>query len=79
MPASERGGGAFGVLNALDQHVDAVTTPEQFAVEHHGGYVEHAEFFRFIDEGLTVILLSNLSSSPLYGMAGEIAEIYLDE
>jgi CubicO group peptidase (beta-lactamase class C family) len=35
-------------------------------------------FFRFIDEGLTIILLSNLSSSPLYGMAGEIAEMYLD-
>jgi CubicO group peptidase (beta-lactamase class C family) len=34
-------------------------------------------FFRFVDEGLTIILLSNLSSSPLYGMAGEIAEMYL--
>lgn len=36
-------------------------------------------FFRFVDEGLTIILLSNLSSSPLYGMAGEIAEMYLGE
>lgn len=34
-------------------------------------------FFRFVDEGLTIILLSNLSSSPLYGMAGEIGEMYL--
>ena len=35
-------------------------------------------FFRFIDEGLTIILLANLSASPLYGMAGEIAEMYLE-
>lgn len=34
-------------------------------------------FFRFVDEGLTIILLSNLSSSPLYGMAGEIGEMYM--
>jgi CubicO group peptidase (beta-lactamase class C family) len=34
-------------------------------------------FFRFVDEGLTIILLSNLSSSPLYGLAGEIGEMYL--
>ncbi len=34
-------------------------------------------FFRFIDDDLTVIILSNLSSSPLYGIAGEIAEMYL--
>lgn len=33
-------------------------------------------FFRFVDEGLTIIVLSNLSSSPMYGMAGEIAEMY---
>jgi CubicO group peptidase (beta-lactamase class C family) len=36
-------------------------------------------FFRFVDEGLTIILLSNLSSSPLYGMAGEIGEMYLTQ
>lgn len=36
-------------------------------------------FFRFVDEGLAVILLSNLSSSPLYGLAGGIAEMYVDE
>jgi hypothetical protein len=36
-------------------------------------------FFRFVDEGLTIVLLSNLSSSPLYGMAGEIAEMCLDD
>lgn len=34
-------------------------------------------FFRFADDGLTIIVLSNLSSSPLYGMAGEIGEMYL--
>lgn len=32
-------------------------------------------YFRFVDEGLTIILLSNLSSSPLYGLAGEIGEV----
>ena len=36
-------------------------------------------FFRFIDDDLTVIILSNLSSSPLYGIAGEIAELYLPD
>ena len=34
-------------------------------------------YFRFVDDGLAVILLSNLSSSPLYGLAGEIGEMYL--
>ncbi len=34
-------------------------------------------FFRFIDDDLTVVILSNLSSSPLYSIAGEIAEMYL--
>ncbi len=35
-------------------------------------------FFRFIDIDLSVIILSNLSSSPLYGIAGEIAEMYFE-
>lgn len=34
-------------------------------------------YFRFVDANLTVVVLSNLSSSPLYGIAGEIAEMYL--
>jgi CubicO group peptidase (beta-lactamase class C family) len=34
-------------------------------------------FFRFVDEGLSIILLSNLSSSPLYPLAGEISELYV--
>jgi len=33
--------------------------------------------FRFIENDLTVIILSNLSSAPVYGIAGEIAEMYL--
>ena len=33
-------------------------------------------YFRFVDDKLTVILLSNLSSSPMYRLAGEIAEMY---
>ena len=36
-------------------------------------------FSRFVDQRLTIILLANLSSSPLYGMAGGIAEMYLEE
>jgi len=31
-------------------------------------------FFRFIENDLTVIILSNLSSAPVYGIAGEVAE-----
>ena len=34
-------------------------------------------FFRFTEDDLTIIILSNLSSAPLYGIAGEIAEMYL--
>ncbi len=34
-------------------------------------------FFRFTNDDLTIIILSNLSSSPLYGIAGGIAEMYL--
>lgn len=34
-------------------------------------------FFRFIKDDLSVIVLSNLSSSPMYTIAGEIAEMYL--
>ena len=34
-------------------------------------------YFRFVDANLTIVVLSNLSSSPMYGIAGEIAEMYL--
>jgi len=34
-------------------------------------------YFRFVDANLTVIVLSNLSSSPVYRLAGEIAETFL--
>src|SRR6202008_1319049 len=43
--AAERGRDAFGILDALHQHVDAIGAPEQFVVEHHGGHAEHAEIF----------------------------------
>ena len=36
-------------------------------------------FFRFVDNDLSIIVLSNLSSSPVYGIAGEIAEMYLNK
>ncbi|MBA4849524.1 serine hydrolase [Emticicia sp. BO119] len=35
-------------------------------------------YFHFEDKSLSIIILSNLSSSPLYPMAGEIAEMYLN-
>ena len=54
--AAERGRDGGGVLDAFDQHVDAVAAPEQFAVEYHGRHAEHAERFRFIDDA--VVLLS---------------------
>ena len=50
--AAERGRDGGGVLDAFDQHVDAVAAPEQFAVEHHGRHTEHAEFFRFLDDAV---------------------------
>ena len=36
-------------------------------------------FFRLIENDLSIIVLSNLSSSPVYGIAGEIAEMYLNK
>src|SRR6267378_5561969 len=49
MPASQRRRDRLWLLDALDQHVDAVAAPEQFAVKHHGGHAEHAEGFRLVD------------------------------
>jgi len=39
------------------------------------GYTSN--YFRFTDDNLTIIVLSNLSSSPLYEIAGHIADLYL--
>ena len=33
-------------------------------------------YFRFIDDHLSIIVLANLSSSPLYKIAGDIADLY---
>src|SRR5258707_12683509 len=52
MPASQRDRNRLGLLDAFDQQVDAVAAPEQLAIEHHGGYAEHAEGFRFIDDAV---------------------------
>ena len=52
MTAAERGRNSFRVPDALDQHVDAVAAPEQFAVEHHGGHAEDAERFRLQDDAV---------------------------
>ena len=41
------------------------------------GALRNAEFTSDTWALLTVIALSNWSSSPLYGMAGEMAEMYL--
>ena len=54
MLAAERGRSAFGISDALHQHVDAVGAPEQFAVEHHGGHTEHAQRFGFIDDAIVL-------------------------
>ena len=52
MPASQSSRDALRIADAFDQHVDAVAAPEQFAVEHHGGYAEHAERFGLIDDAV---------------------------
>ena len=36
-------------------------------------------YFRFINDDLTVLVLSNLSSSPLYEIAGHIADLYFSK
>src|SRR6516162_9356080 len=50
--AAERSRNPLRVSDALDQHVDAVAAPEQFAIEHHGGYAEHAERLGFVDDAV---------------------------
>ena len=50
MPAAKCRCDRFRILDALDQHVDAVAAPEQFAVEDHGRNAEYAERFGFIDD-----------------------------
>ena len=61
MPAAERGGDAVGIFDALHQHVDAIRSPEQFAVEHHGGHAEHAECFGIIDDAIVLGVRSAVS------------------
>src|SRR3954469_22940969 len=41
-----------GLLDAFDQHVDAVAAPKQLAVEHHGRHAEHAEHFGLVDDAV---------------------------
>src|SRR5450631_4805842 len=55
VPAPQRGRDGLGLFDAFDQHVDAVAAPEQFAVEHHGGYPEHAEGFRLVDDAVVFL------------------------
>ncbi len=50
MPASQRLGDRFGVLDALYQQINAVTAPEQFVVEHHGGHAEHTKRLGLVDD-----------------------------
>jgi CubicO group peptidase (beta-lactamase class C family) len=38
-----------------------------------------SNYFRFINDNLTVIVLSNLSNSPLYEIAGHIADLYFSK
>ena len=38
-----------------------------------------SNYFRFINDNLTVIVLSNLSYSPLYKIAGHIADLYFSK
>src|SRR6202012_4844399 len=54
MAAAQRGRRAFRVLDALDQHVDAIAAPEQFAIEDHGGDAEHAERLRLVDNAVVL-------------------------
>jgi hypothetical protein len=49
VPASGRSGDHLRVFDVFDQQLDAIAAPEQLAIEHHGGYAEHAERFGFVD------------------------------
>ena len=50
MSAAKRRRDGGGVLDALDQHIDAIATPEQFAVEHHRRNAENTKCLRFLDD-----------------------------
>ena len=47
----------------------------------HGGQKPgfSSNYFRFVDDNLTVIVLANLSNSPLYEIAGSIADLYFSK
>src|SRR5262245_31980813 len=52
VPAAQCRRDRFWIPDALDEHVDAIATPEQFAVEDHGRHAEHAERFRLVDDAV---------------------------
>ena len=54
MAAAQRRRDRFRIPDAIDQHVDAIAAPEQFAVEDHGRHAEHTERFRFIDDAVVL-------------------------
>ena len=54
MAAAQRLRDRLRIADALDQHVDAIAAPEQFAVEDHGRHAEHTERFRFIDDAVVL-------------------------
>src|SRR6478672_11198484 len=61
--APQGGRDGAGVLDAFDQHIDAVAAPEQFAVEHHGRHAEHAERFGFIDDAVVLFSCGSCDKS----------------
>ena len=54
MAAAQRRRDRFRIPDALNQHVDAIAAPEQFAVEDHGRHAEHTERLRFIDDAVVL-------------------------
>src|SRR6202012_1656320 len=52
MPAAEGRDRAIGILDALDQEIDAIAAPNQFAVEYHGRHAEPAERLRLVDDAI---------------------------
>ena len=77
MTASQRCRDTAGALDALDQHVDTVATPEQFAVEHHGGHAEHAERLRLADDPIVFrrFWSHDLEIDELADISGLIASV----
>src|SRR5262245_3901369 len=70
--AAERGGDAFGIPDALHQHVDAIGAPEQLIVEHHGGYAEHAEIFGLVDDA--VVFGARVAIDVVFEIRGRAAD-----